>query len=78
MPGQAPGEKGDEDGKQQHCAAENYPTCKDVNCACIVFIVGLHQGHTTGVPRGGGGRNSEVLKKLSQIPNSVEYTSVST
>jgi hypothetical protein len=38
---------------------------------------------STGVPGGGGQidpppRNSEVLKKLGQIPSSVEYTSVTT
>jgi hypothetical protein len=37
----------------------------------------------SGVPKGGGGgfkppRNSEVLAKLSRIPSSVEYTSVTT
>jgi hypothetical protein len=32
----------------------------------------------TGVPRGGGGLNPEIPKKLGQIPSSVEYKSVTT
>ena len=45
-PGQLLREKGNNDRKQQHCAAEDDPTCKDVNCACIVLNMGLRQGHT--------------------------------
>jgi hypothetical protein len=44
-----------------------------------------NRARITGVPRGWFGgfkppppRNSEVLKKLGQIPSSVEYTSVTT
>jgi hypothetical protein len=44
-PGQSPREQGNNERKQQHCAAKDDPTCKDVNCACIVLDADLRQGH---------------------------------